>query len=92
MQDMDRLISKKDVCRIFNVSRATVDRRARDPHFPKRRVISCNRHGRPARVGYRFSEVKAYYDQLPVSTPAWPTEPDNDNPRDEDDSESLAVG
>lgn len=92
MSDMDRLVSKKEVCRIFNVSRATIDRWARNARFPRRRVLSYNRQGRPVRVGWRLSEVRAYFDQLPVSTPTWPTESDNDNPSDGDDREALPVG
>lgn len=58
-----RLLSVREVCRIVGVSLTTIWRWEREGRFPARRKVG------PNRVAWRWDEVAAWLDRLPVADP-----------------------
>lgn len=57
---MSRLISKKELCALLSLSKATIDRYEKENGFPKRlRLGNCPRRGR---VAWKYDEVMAWLE------------------------------
>lgn len=62
----DRLLSKKHVCRMLGIARATLDRRRKQPSFPEARTPEGNRSGP---CYWLESEILRYMQTMPTTKP-----------------------